>query len=156
MSGFVVCSQQTFVTISGQLKQTRGGVPISGFFSVLVPCTGTTPWSVTVQTVPALFHGRSSALFTGGKADVTATATAFDPDTGEFVQRDLAVTVTLRGKTRSAPHAGIPGGMAEFAKSVVPSGEFSINHSHNLNKLSLCAEPSFFASAEKLSVPERV
>jgi len=98
LSGFVACSQPTFVTISGQLKQTRGGTPISDFFSVFVPCTGTTPWSVTVQTVPALFHGRSAALFTGGKANVSASATAFDPDTGECLERDLSITVTLTGK----------------------------------------------------------
>lgn len=97
ISGFVACSQPTFVTIFGELKQTRGDVPISGFFSVFVPCTETTPWSVTVQTVPALFHGRSAALFTAGKANVSATATAFDPDTGQIIQRDLSVTITLRG-----------------------------------------------------------
>jgi hypothetical protein len=95
--GSVACSQPTFVTISGQLKQMHAGTPISGFFSVFVPCTGTTPWSVTIQTVPALFHGRSVALFVGGKANVAATAFAFDPDTGEFIQRSLSVTVTLRG-----------------------------------------------------------
>ena len=98
ISGFVACSQPTFVSIFGQLKQTRAGTPISGFFSVFVPCTGTTPWSVTIQTVPTLFHGRSVALFTGGKADVFATATAFDPDTGQVIQRDLSVTITLTGK----------------------------------------------------------
>lgn len=98
ISGSVSCSQPVFVTISGELKQTRGGVPISGFFSVFVPCTGTTPWTITIQTVPALFHGRSAALFTGGKANVIATAFAFDPDTGEFVERDLSVIITLTGK----------------------------------------------------------
>jgi len=45
-----------------------------------------------------LFHGRSAALFTGGKANVSASATAFDPDTGEFLERDLCITVTLTGK----------------------------------------------------------
>jgi hypothetical protein len=98
LSGFVSCSQPVFVTLSGQLKQTHAGTPISGFFSVFVPCTGTTPWSVTVQTVPTLFHGRSVALFTGGKAGVFASAFAFDPDAGEFIQRNLSVTITLRGK----------------------------------------------------------
>jgi hypothetical protein len=97
LSGFVTASQPTFVTISGELKQMHGGTPISGFFSVFVACNaGTTPWSVTIQSVPALFHGRSTALFTGGKAKVFGTAEAFDPDTGEFVQRNLSATITLR------------------------------------------------------------
>ena len=99
LSGFVTASQQTFVTISGELKQMHGGRPISGFFSVFLPCNaGINPWSVQVQTVPALFHGRSAALFTGGKASVSATAEAFDPDTGESIDRNISATVTLRGK----------------------------------------------------------
>jgi len=98
VSGFVACSQPAFVTIFGQLKQIRAGTPITGFFSAFVPCTGTTPWSVNVQTVPTLFNGRSAALFAGGKAAVTASAIAFDPDTGGIIERDLSVTITLRGK----------------------------------------------------------
>lgn len=98
ISGFVSCSQPAFVTISGQLKQVHGGSPLSGFFSAFVPCNGTTPWSANIQTTVSLFHGRSADLFTGGKADVTATASAFDFDNGVFVQRNFAVTITLRGK----------------------------------------------------------
>lgn len=98
LTGFVTCSQPVFVTLSGQLKQMHAGTPISGFFSVFIPCNGTIPWSVTVQTVPFLFHGRSAALFTAGKASVFASAFAFDPDTGEFIQRNLTATITLRGK----------------------------------------------------------
>lgn len=98
ISGSISCTKQAFVTLSGQLKQTHGNTPITGFFSVLVPCDGTTPWSTTIQTAPTLFHGRSVALFTGGKADVSATATAIDFDSGDTVQQNLAVTITLRGK----------------------------------------------------------
>ena len=98
ISGSISCTKQAFVTLSGQLKQTHGNTPITGFFSVFVPCDGITPWSTTIQTAAALFHGRSVALFTGGKADVSATATAFDFDSGGTVQQDLAVTITLRGK----------------------------------------------------------
>ena len=97
LSGSVTCSQPAFVTLSGQLKQSHGGQPISGFFSIFVPCDGTTPWTTTVQTEVVLFHGRSVNLFTGGGADVAASAFAFDPDTGEFIQRNLSVPVTLRG-----------------------------------------------------------
>lgn len=98
ISGFVACTQPAFVTISGQLKQSHGGTPLSGFFSAFVPCNGTTPWSATIQTTVSLFHGRSTDLFTGGKADGTATASAFDFENGVFVQRNLAVTIILRGK----------------------------------------------------------
>jgi hypothetical protein len=98
ISGFVACTQPAFVTISGQLKQSHGGTPISGFFSAFVPCNGTTPWSANIQTTTTLFHGRSADLFTGGKADVPGSAFAFDFDNGIFVQRNFAVTITLRGK----------------------------------------------------------
>lgn len=98
ISGSVACTEPAFVSISGQLKQSHGDTPVSGFFSAFVPCNGTTPWSANIQTTVALFHGRSADLFTGGKADVTASAFAFDFDNGVFVQRNFAVTITLRGK----------------------------------------------------------
>lgn len=98
ISGFLTCSQPAFVTLSGQLKQTHGGVPVTGFFSAFIPCNGTTPWSVNIQTTTTLFHGRAADLFTGGKADVSATAFAFDFENGVFIQKNLAATVTLRGK----------------------------------------------------------
>lgn len=98
ISGFVSCTQPAFVTISGQLKQSHGQVPVNGFFSTFVPCNGTTPWSASIQTTTTLFHGRAADLFTGGKADVSATASAFDFENGVFIQRNLAVTITLRGK----------------------------------------------------------
>jgi len=97
VSGAVTCSEPAFVSISGQVKQRHGGQPINGFFSVFVPCNGSTPWTTSVQAALALFHGRSAALFTGGKANVAAAAFGFDPDTGEFAQRDLSVDITLRG-----------------------------------------------------------
>lgn len=98
ISGSVACTQPAFVTIFGQLKQSHGGTPLSGFFSAFVPCNGTTPWTANIQTTAALFHGRSVDLFTGGKADVTGSASAFDFEDGVFVQRNFAVTITLRGK----------------------------------------------------------
>lgn len=98
ISGFVSCNAPAFVTLSGQLKQTHGNTPVTGFFSTFVPCNGTTPWTATIQTSTTLFHGRAADLFTGGKADVSATASAFDSENSVFVQRNLAVTITLRGK----------------------------------------------------------
>lgn len=97
ISGTVTCSQPAYVYISAELKQVRGGVPIDGNFFTAVACDGTTPWSVAVQTQTSLFHGRSVALYTGGKASVSGTAFAFDPDTGDYLQRNISVTITLRG-----------------------------------------------------------
>lgn len=99
ISGTVVCSKQAFVTIFGQLKQTHGNSATTGFFEAFIPCDGKTPWSANVQSLGQTFHGRALAdLFTGGPANVTATASAFDFDEGIFIQRNFAVTVTLRGK----------------------------------------------------------
>ncbi len=99
ISGSVSCSQPAFVTISGQLKQTHGPTSTLGFFSVFVPCNGSTPWSASIQTIGQTFHGRALAdLFTGGPADVTASASAFDFENGVFVQRNFAVRINLRGK----------------------------------------------------------
>jgi hypothetical protein len=99
LTGSVACSKPAFVSIFGQLKQTHGSSSTFGFFSAFVSCNGTTPWSTTVQTTGQTFNGRAlSNLFTGGPANLTASASAFDFDDGIFVQRNLAVIVTLRGK----------------------------------------------------------
>jgi Putative Ig domain len=97
INGSVTCSEPAYVTLYGQLKQMRGGVPINGFFSAFVPCDGTASWSSTLYSQTALFHGRSALLYSGGKATVTATAFAFDPDTGEFLQVNFNPTITLTG-----------------------------------------------------------
>jgi hypothetical protein len=98
LNGSVTCTSPAYVSISGELKQMHGRVPINGYFSVFVPCNGITNWSTLVQSQVALFHGRSAALFTGGKAKVLGTAYAFDPDTGEYSQLNIQADVTLRGK----------------------------------------------------------
>ena len=98
ISGSVQCSEPAYVTISGQLKQKRGSATITGYWSAFVPCDGVTAWTAAVQSETALFRGRSALLFAGGKAEVAATATAFDPDTGEFKQVNLGTVITLRGK----------------------------------------------------------
>jgi hypothetical protein len=98
ISGVVVCSKQAFVNISGELKQNHGGTPVDGFFDTFIPCDGPTPWTATIQPALTLFHGRSANLFTGGQADVAATASAFDFDNGVTVQQNLQVSITLRGK----------------------------------------------------------
>lgn len=98
VSGSLQCSQPAYVTISGQLKQMRGRTPVTGYWSAFVPCNGVTPWTATVQSQTVLFRGRSALLFSGGKAEVSATASAFDPDTGEFKQMNLGTVINLRGK----------------------------------------------------------
>jgi hypothetical protein len=98
LSGFVQCSVPAYVTISGQVRQQRGGVPINGYWSAYVPCNGLTPWTANVQSQTALFKGRSAALFSGGKAEVSASATAYDPETGELKDMNFASVITLRGK----------------------------------------------------------
>jgi hypothetical protein len=96
--GSVQCSQPAYVTISGQLKQKRGGVAITGYWSAFVPCDGVTPWTAPVQSQTVLFKGRSAALFAGGKVELGATATAVDPDSGVFRQVNFESVLTLRGK----------------------------------------------------------
>jgi hypothetical protein len=98
ISGVVVCSKQAFVNISGELKQNHGGTPVDGFFDTFIPCDGPTPWTATIQPALTLFHGRAANLYTGGQADVAATASAFDFDNGVTVQQNLQVSITLRGK----------------------------------------------------------
>jgi len=93
----VTCDQPAYVYLYGQLKQMHAGTPVDGSFFTSVACDGTTSWSVPVQTQTSLFHGRSALLYTGGKASVAGTAYAVDPETGEFVQHNFAVTITLRG-----------------------------------------------------------
>lgn len=98
IQGSVTCNYNSFINLSGQVKQTHGGDPVNGFFSAFVPCNATTvPWSAALQSQLQLFHGRSALLFTAGKASVTATAFGFDPDTGEFKEVDISATVTLTG-----------------------------------------------------------
>lgn len=98
VSGSVQCSQPAYVSISGQLKQKRGRTAVTGYWSAFVPCNGVTPWSATVQSQTQLFKGRSALLFAGGKAELGATATATDPDTGEYREVNLKSVITLRGK----------------------------------------------------------
>ena len=97
ISGIVTCDQPAYVYVSGELKQMHGGSAVDGYFFTSVACNGTTPWSVTVQTQTSLFHGRSVLLYTGGKASVAGTASAIDPETGDYLQRNFSVTINLRG-----------------------------------------------------------
>ena len=49
---------------------------------------------------PTLFAGRAADLFVAGRADVTASASALDQDTGETAQSNAAARIVLRGGVR--------------------------------------------------------
>jgi hypothetical protein len=95
--GSVTCSRPVVVSISGQLKQDHAQSSLVGQFALAVACDGTTDWTTAVVTTPGLFQGRAAELFVGGRADVSASATALDEDTGEKVQSNAVVRVVLRG-----------------------------------------------------------
>ena len=99
VSGAVICSRTTFVSVFGELQQQHAGTVLRGFFATIFPCNGTTPWTANVQTQTqlALFNGRAAALLTGGPAVVNATAFAFDSDTGESIQINFTANVLLTG-----------------------------------------------------------
>jgi hypothetical protein len=97
VSGVVSCSRPTFVNIFGHVRQEHAGAVLIGFFGVSVFCEGTTPWQVQVQSQPGLFRGRAAQLFVGGNASVMGSASTFDFETGEFVQRNFTVPIKLRG-----------------------------------------------------------
>jgi len=97
VNGSVSCNNNSYITISGQIKQTKGGVPINGFFSAFVPCNTTTVrWSAACNLKLSSSWEVRAALH-GGKASITGVAYGFAPDTGEFKQVNISSTVTLRG-----------------------------------------------------------
>ena len=98
LTGVVECSSPSFVSLYGTIRQTQGGSPVSGYWSAWVPCSGVTQWSAPVSSTVSIYKGRSAALFTGGQATVGATASAFDPETGEYKTLNLTTNITLRGK----------------------------------------------------------
>jgi len=100
MIGSITCSRPVLVSISGQLKQNRGQSSLTGQFGLVVACDGTTDWQANVLIPPTLFNGRAVNLFVAGRADVTASALAVDPDTGEQAQSNAAARVVLRGNMK--------------------------------------------------------
>jgi len=100
LTGTLTCSRAVLASISGQLKQEHAQSSLVGQFALVVPCDGTTDWTATVVTAPALFQGRAANLFVAGRASVTASASALDDDTGEKVQSNAATRIVLRGGSR--------------------------------------------------------
>ena len=95
--GSIVCSRPILVTVSGQVKQDHGGSALTGEFSLVAACDGSTDWLASIVVPPTLFKGRAADLFVGGKATVTASAVAIDQDGGETARSDAAATIILRG-----------------------------------------------------------
>jgi len=96
--GRITCSRPVLVTISGQLKQDRGQDSLTGTFALVVSCNGTSDWSAPVVVPLSLFEGRAADLFAGGKATITASASASDQDAGETAHSNAAARIVLRGK----------------------------------------------------------
>lgn len=98
VKGTATCSAPSFVNISGSIRQQHAGREITGYFGLYVPCDGVTPWAAPVSYWNGgVFHGRAAALFVAGKADVTASASGYDPVEGTTVFRNAAAAITLRG-----------------------------------------------------------
>ena len=97
VNGTATCSAPSFVNINGSIRQQHGGREIVGFFGLFVPCDGVTPWQAPVFYTTGQFNGRAAALFVAGKADVTASASAFEPVEGTSVFRNAAASIRLRG-----------------------------------------------------------
>ncbi len=97
INGTASCNRPTFINLSGQLKRNLGTNVISGFFFAFVSCNGTGSWTATMVSPPSLSNGRSNPLFVPGKAEVAASAFAFDPDTADFAQAHITTSVVLQG-----------------------------------------------------------
>jgi hypothetical protein len=100
VTGSITCSRPVLVSISGQLKQDHAQSSLTGQFAFVVACNGTTDWMATVLIAPTLFDGRAADLFVAGRANITASASALDQETGEQAQSNAAARVVLRGNVR--------------------------------------------------------
>src|SRR5262249_49493791 len=84
LNGTITCSQSSFVSLSGELRQKAGRLDVfHGSFGFSFQCNGMTPWNVTVRG--------DNGPFNSGQVKVSASVFAFDPDTGE-TSSPLSVT----------------------------------------------------------------
>ena len=97
VTGNITCSRPVLVSISGQIKQDHAQSSLTGQFAFVVPCDGTTDWIAPIVIAPTLFAGRAADLFVAGRADVTASASALDEETGEKAESHAAARIVLRG-----------------------------------------------------------
>jgi hypothetical protein len=75
--------------VFGELKQQVGRIFIIGFFDAFIACDGETIWEASTVS--------ETGVFRGGRAKVSATAFAFDPDTDDFAEDSETSVVQLRG-----------------------------------------------------------
>ena len=98
VKGTATCSAPSFVHVNGSIRQPHGNGEQLGHFGVFVPCDGVTPWEAPVSYLTGgTFSGRASALFVAGRANVTASAQAYEPVEGTYIFRNAAALVRLRG-----------------------------------------------------------
>lgn len=90
LSGTVTCSAATTAYINGTASQRAGRFSIAqGGFSTSTACTTTaTPWNATVSSGTA-------TPFNQGQAQVDGTVSAYDPNYGSSVTKNVSTVVNL-------------------------------------------------------------
>jgi hypothetical protein len=88
--GTVTCSRDASGDIGVELRQRVGRAIISGFSGITVQCDGVTQWEAVVDP--------QNGLFVGGRAEVSAFVSVFDPVTSEEASDSETATVRLSGK----------------------------------------------------------
>ena len=94
IGGSVTCSRPIAFDLSVLLEQLVGR-GVGGVATVHVSCAAETRWSAVVSPIAGLLHA--------GPARVTASANAFDPDTGESFLATTSGDVTLRPRPGRQP-----------------------------------------------------
>jgi hypothetical protein len=97
VQGTATCSEPAFIYGNGVLRQDRPGGSIDGWFSIGFFCDGTTAWSASPSYSLQRGRGRSALLYTGGRADVSASAYGFGFNSGETYDTSLTAPVRLTG-----------------------------------------------------------
>jgi hypothetical protein len=94
VSGSVICSQPSNVSVYGELERRIGRVKVRGYFYSYFRCDGKANWSATVtsQTGP----------FVGGKAKISASAYAYSDYGFDYDQANR--TIILKGSPPSRPY----------------------------------------------------
>ena len=92
VSGTVTCNQPTTVYLSGTLSQRASRFAVAaGSYSTQVACSATpTRWQATVSS-------GNGVPFNPGKAQLDASASAFDPNYGQLVTATQTATLKLSG-----------------------------------------------------------
>lgn len=86
ISGTVTCSEPSWISLSGDLRQRAGRQVIRGSFYTFVECDGETPWTATVE---------GDGVFAGGRAQVRVDAFGCTFEGCDFAQ--TTGEIRLRG-----------------------------------------------------------